>query len=199
MARRAWTKNKVASIEFSIDKNCKLHVETDAAGWEWINKTPELIRMIADVETNQTTIGEAACNMLEVYKNREVCILDMIFLLEVCKDAHVMPPDWLIDALLKFLEGAQDEYEQNHKRDLIKYTRYRAVQEARRKGLTWMRSFEEASQVLSGTLAAGGEDIMATHYKEVKRAFKVKGAKTALYYSLCPIPGFEGHPDKWVK
>jgi hypothetical protein len=87
-----------------------------------------------------------------------------------CKVLREPLPRWLADAVLTFIDRRLTAAEWQRQYNLAIHTmRWQAVKESRARGLPWGKCWSDASNMLSGTGAAGGKEAVRTSYKLIQR------------------------------
>jgi hypothetical protein len=104
-----------------------------------------------------------------------------------CRQNNLPLPHWAANDVLRTLANPDRRLAGADRRNRIHYTRWDMVHELRdrRQELaasgyrpTWPEAYENASQALSGTAAAGSPEVIKKSYQKVERSFRVgKGAR----------------------
>jgi hypothetical protein len=97
------------------------------------------------------------------------------------------PPDWVFDAVLDLAVASRTPMQARRhlaaQKDMRRYTLVWALNDADR---NLDEACAEASTMLAGTFAEGGEDAMRLSYRNVEQAFKAE--RLGRYFMPKPIP-----------
>jgi hypothetical protein len=96
-----------------------------------------------------------------------------------CHDNEVLLPEWLAFALSGFALGIA----KRDKRGATRFMRYRAVHQAKARGLSWEQSYKAAGEALKGTNARGKPGTMKDDYQYVQRNIREGNHAKYLYWS----------------
>ena len=108
--------------------------------------------------------------------------------IELCAWRRVPPPKWIADAVTELCyktisvdrrPGRLGSYRARFRQHRIHLIRWAAVKHLRRncrdRARTWADAYAEAARELRGTIAQGGEEVMAASYKAFGRNMKSFG------------------------
>ncbi len=106
--------------------------------------------------------------------------------LQLARDSGLSPPEWVIEGALDIVGcrlksgPAKGKGKTAYYKAMRRYHRWQAVRKAKDRGATWVDAYGEASEVLTGTFAEGGNDLMKKDYQQVQK--DLKDPKKALQY-----------------
>ena len=110
---------------------------------------------------------------------------------EKCALLRAPLPLWLCRAVVEIALGRETSHQRHRRAERWNdFERWRTVWDFREGGATWERSYEAASDLLSGTDAAGEPGTMKESYQKVEKAFR-EGRN--ILYAIAERGGWEPH------